>query len=209
MRRIYLIRHAAPAFPGGQRVCLSRTDLPLSPEGVEQGEQLGACFREVELSGVYASPLQRAVETARFLSEAVIPREGLEELGVGSWEGLSFQTIRQQDPVLYQRRGEDPIRHLIPGGEPPPVCRARAMAALTAILRETEGDVAAVSHAGVNRLLLCAALDRDLKEFLTIPQPYGCINILRQEEGELKVEAIGLTPEQFTLGNRKGGLYLV
>ena len=30
MRALYLLRHGTPAFPGGERLCLGRTDLPLA-----------------------------------------------------------------------------------------------------------------------------------------------------------------------------------
>ena len=34
MRDIYLIRHGMPDFPGGARMCLGRTDLPLGRRNV-------------------------------------------------------------------------------------------------------------------------------------------------------------------------------
>ena len=37
MRDIYLIRHGMPDFPGGARMCLGRTDLPLGLRGRLQG----------------------------------------------------------------------------------------------------------------------------------------------------------------------------
>ena len=35
----------------------------------------------------------------------------------------------------------------------------------------------------------------ELREFLTIPQPYGCINCLREDGGVLTVETVGLVPK--------------
>ena len=29
MKKVYLIRHALPDFPGGKRMCIGTTDLPL------------------------------------------------------------------------------------------------------------------------------------------------------------------------------------
>ena len=42
MREIYLIRHGMPDFPGGARMCLGRTDLPLGLRGRLQAALLGA-----------------------------------------------------------------------------------------------------------------------------------------------------------------------
>jgi len=190
MRTIYLIRHGKPAFPGDERLCISSTDLPLAPEGKEQGERLRARFEGISLQGVYSSDLLRAKETAAFLSTSVINLPEFREIGVGAWEGLAFREIRQRFPEEYALRGQDPIRYGIPGGELPEACRDRGLAALNRLLETTDGDIAVVAHAGINRLILCELLGRDLREFLEIPQPYGCINILHEEQGRLSVQTV-------------------
>lgn len=195
MRKIYLIRHGEPAFPAGERICLSQTDLPLSQQGREQGKSLQAYFANVPLMGVYSSDLLRARETAAFLLPQVNALPELRELGVGCWEGLTFREIRARYPELYALRGDDPAEYVMPGGERPEDCRNRAMTALLKLLDEAEGDVAVVAHAGVNRLILCGLLRLELREFLTIPQPYGCINCLREDGGVLTVETVGLVPK--------------
>ena len=195
MRRIYLLRHAEPCLSGTEKRCLSQTDLPLSPVGKLQGVLLRRRFAAIPLHAVYCSPLTRAVETAAFLTAAPCITEGLEELGVGCWEGLSFRQIREEYPELYRLRGEDPIETLIPGGEPPKACLARMRRTLEQLARHTEGDFAVVAHAGANRLLLCDLLQKPLREFLSIPQPYGCINVLREENGMFTVETVGMTAD--------------
>lgn len=193
MRTIYLIRHGAPELPAGERICLSRTDVPLSAEGRRQGELLAAYFADISLAGVYSSDMLRAKETAACLSPRAATISGLQELGVGCWEGLTFREIREQYPELYARRGEDPAKYIMPGGERPADCQERAIHALRRILAETEGDIAVVAHAGVNRLILCRLLGMGLKDFLSIRQPYGCINILQEDGGKLEVKQVAGT----------------
>ena len=194
MRTIYLIRHGAPDFPNGERFCLSRINLHLDAVGRMQGLLLKQWFAEKEVSGVFHSDLLRAQETAVFLSETTMAVEGLQEIGVGQWEGLTFQEIREKFPEIYQRRIKNPIVYRIPGGEAISTCRNRAMRALENLLKETEGDIAVVAHAGVNRILLCELLGRSLKYYLTISQPYGCVNVLQEENGRLSVKEIGIQP---------------
>ena len=194
MRTIYLIRHGEVDFPNGERFCLSRINLHLSPGGRMQGVLLKQWFAEKELSGVFHSGLHRTQETAAFLNEKTTVIEGLQEIGVGQWEGLSFKEIREQYPEIYERRIKNPVVYRIPGGEAISECRNRAMRALEDLLRETEGDIAVVAHAGVNRILLCDLLGRSLKYYLTIPQPYGSVNVLQEEKGRLTVKEIGIQP---------------
>lgn len=194
MRTIYLIRHGEPAFPNGERFCLSKTDLPLSPVGRMQGALLREWLTDKPVSGVYHSESSRAKETAEFLSAAAAAVDGLHEIGVGQWEGLTFREIREQYPELYAARGKNPITSPVPGGEAAAVCRNRAVRALDNLLKSTTGDLAVVAHAGVNRILLCDLLERPLKHYLTIPQPYGCVNILEEDHGKWTVKEIGVQP---------------
>lgn len=152
MKRVYLIRHTLPDFPGGQRMCLGRTDLPLGPEGRAQAEAMAKTLPPV--TRVYSSPLRRAVETARAIGEPVL-LEDLQELSAGEWDGLTFRQIRARFPELYAARGVD-ITLPLPGGEPEEEGLARFRAAMAQAAEEAPGDLAVVSHAGVIRLFLCA-----------------------------------------------------
>lgn len=194
MRKVYLIRHGEPEFPGGKRFCLSKTDLPLSPVGRMQGVLLRAWSADKDLSGVYHSTLTRARETASFLATATAAVPGLEELGMGRWEGLTFREIRERYPALYAARGQNPITNRVPGAEAAAVCRNRAYRALRDLLKSTDGDIAVVAHAGVARILLCDLLGRPLRYFLEIPQPCGCVNVLEEENGKLAVREIAVQP---------------
>ncbi len=194
MKTVYLIRHGEVAFPGGVKRCISGTDLPLSPAGRAQGLALRKYFEDIPLSGVYHSGLLRAKETAALLSPRAEETAGLEELGVGLWEGRTFQEIRTVFPELYQKRGENPERYQIPGGEPLQKCLDRVSRALRTLLERTAGDFAVVAHAGANRLLLCSMLELPLRNFLTIPQPYGCVNLIRAEADNFSVREVGLLP---------------
>ena len=91
MRDIYLIRHGMPDFPGGARMCLGRTDLPLGLRGRLQAALLGAEFAPRGITECFCSALSRSRQTAElmgFASPVIVP--GLEEMDAGDWDGLSF-----------------------------------------------------------------------------------------------------------------------
>ena len=193
MRSICLIRHGEPAFPEGKRVCLGRSDLPLSVQGRLQAA-LSAYFLSSFPSGrLFSSPLLRARETAAFIGEATVCEE-LTELDMGAWEGLAFSEIREKWPKVYRKRGTDPYYTLIPGAEAPGDCTQRMLRCLDALLGKTDGDITIVSHAGAIRSLLCGLHVIQEKDFLTQPLPYGGITLFTFSNGVFTPVYIGKTP---------------
>ena len=108
MRDLYLVRHGQVDFPNNIRRCIGWTDLPLSPKGKRQGQELGKYFRlaTAKQIPVFTSPLKRASETAELLAEGnpVLVEEGLKELNMGEWENIPMS---HQDP---KHPGEDPCK---------------------------------------------------------------------------------------------------
>lgn len=151
MKRVYLIRHAQPDFPEGQRRCLGRTDIPLGNVGMAQAEAMAASLPTV--TAVFSSPLMRAVQTARRIAQDVILMEGLRELDYGQWDGLTFDQIRRQFPALYAAREHDKSL-MPPGSEPPEQGLARFARAMEEAARTSPGDFAVVTHGGVTELFL-------------------------------------------------------
>lgn len=150
MKRVYLIRHALPDFPGGERMCLGRTDIPLGEEGLAQAKAMAQTLPPV--SRVYSSPLRRAVQTAQAIGEPVI-LEGLLELSAGAWDGLTFREIKLRYPELYAARGRDKTLAL-PGGEPAREALPRFRETLEQVARDAPADAAVVAHGGIIALFL-------------------------------------------------------
>lgn len=196
MRNVYLIRHGEPVLPGGEKTCISRTDLALSTVGRMQAALLGEWLKGKNVRRVYHSPLRRTSETARIISREAEAREGLEELDMGVWEGCTFREIRERWPERYTLRGKDPAAYPAPGGESFSACIARAGGTMRQLLEETDGDIAVISHAGVNRLLLSTFATWPLEDVFRVKQPYGCVNILSVEKDAIRVDchALQVTP---------------
>ncbi len=92
--RIYLVRHGATDLIAEDRFAGS-SDVPLSDAGRRQVASLAERLRGEDLDTIYASPLQRTVETARILGVPhglePIAEPGLREIDYGHWEGLRYQ----------------------------------------------------------------------------------------------------------------------
>ena len=200
MRTILLIRHAPADYLNGTSCCLgSRTDVPVTQAGIATAAELAPLLREAEIASVWSSPMLRCRQTAQAMAGGlpvgVVP--GLEELDCGEWDGLSFDEIRSRFPEHYARRGLDPALPP-PGGETPAHAAARALAALHGLAARSQGNLAVVAHAGINRCVLCALLEKPFSGMRTLPQPYLCVNTLRYDGARFAVEAIGISVQKET-----------
>ena len=146
MRKVYLIRHGLPDFPGGKGMCLGTTDIPMGEAGLAQAARMAANLPPV--TAVYSSPLKRAVQTAQAIGMPVVILDGLREMHAGKWDGLTFDQIRQQYPELYAVRGLDQTM-LPPGAEDAEVALVRFREDLQRAAAEAPGDFAVVAHGGI------------------------------------------------------------
>ena len=177
---------------------LGQTDLPLNPRGIAQAARLRQHLAGVGFNRVYASPLQRAHQTATLISGRSAPAvetiEALKEINLGEWEGLTVAEVQRRFPGEYEHRGQQ-LEHVRPrAGESFGDLAARcypALLELAATIGECE-RVLVVAHAGVNRVLLARLSNRPLQEVLTIPQDYCAINLIGADSQGFQVAAINL-----------------
>ena len=146
MKKVYLIRHALPAFPPGTKMCLGTTDIPLGEEGLRQAREMAAVLPPV--TAVFSSPLRRAMQTARAIGMPVTVFSGLREIYAGEWDGLTFDQIRQRYPELYAARGKD-LTLPIPGAEDQEAALVRFRFDMEQAARSAAGDFAVVAHGGI------------------------------------------------------------
>ena len=146
MKKVYLIRHALPAFPGGSRMCIGITDIPLGDAGLAQAKAMAVSLPEV--TAVYSSPLRRAVQTARAIGQPITILSGLREIYAGEWDGLTFDQIRQCYPELYAARALDKTLPL-PGEENQEAATVRFCADMEQAAQKAPGDFAVVAHGGI------------------------------------------------------------
>ena len=66
--KIYAARHGQTEWNALDKVC-GRTDINLTQEGYRQAEMLADSVLECGIQRIYSSPLRRAMETSRVISE--------------------------------------------------------------------------------------------------------------------------------------------
>ncbi len=186
MRKIYIVRHGEPDFPGGIWLCIgSGTDLPLSEKGREQARADAPFFEARPITSLWSSPLIRARETAALMTagrfEAHI-HPGLREADIGKWEGLSPQEIRAKFPGQWEARENDMS---IPpgGGEDFGDAGARFETALRQILSQTRGDIAVATHQAVTCGFFCRVTGTPIARWPVFAHDYGSIHEVHYDGG--------------------------
>ena len=197
MTTIYLLRHGALDGDSRDRF-IGQIDLPLAEAGIRQAQALAKALHNKNIGAIYCSDLLRSKQTAAIISrDASIPIEtngNLREISLGQWEGLSRSEIRSTFPAQYAARGNDIENYRVPGGESFVDCRLRALAAWEEIMNCGSEHVAVVSHAGINRLLLCHLLGMPIANMFRIGQDYGCVNIVGRTNGHISVNLVNGRP---------------
>ena len=146
MKKVYLIRHGLPDFPGGVGMCVGTTDIPMGEKGLAQAAQMAKKLPPV--TAVFSSPLTRAVQTAEAIGLPVTLIHDLRELYAGEWDGLTFPQIRERYPELYAARAND-LTLPLPGAEDHKAGLARFTAAMEQAAQAAPGDLAVVAHGGI------------------------------------------------------------
>lgn len=181
--RLYLVRHGATPLTMEDRFS-GAENVDLSEEGRRQVQHLAVRLANDQITAIYASPLDRTMDTANILGQphklTAAPKDGLREISHGHWEGLSRKEVEKQFPGEYSTWETDPFTYAPEGGESGISVLARALPVIREIVVEHPGEnVLVVSHKATLRLVLSSLLGFDARGYRDrLDQAPACLNIL-------------------------------
>jgi probable phosphoglycerate mutase len=182
MTLLALLRHAPTEWNDAGRL-QGRADPPLS-----QATRLGLTQRCLPhcLAGAcwHASPLRRAVETARALGADPLrldPR--LIELDFGAFEGRRLVDLRRELGAALAKNEARGLDFLPPGGESPRHLREERLKPWLAELSRAGGWHVAVTHKTPIRLMLSLACDWPLIGKPPVRLSWNCLQVFWLEAG--------------------------
>ena len=155
MTTFFFVRHAVTAHTG-QRLSGWMPGIHLSEEGRAQAEAVAQRLARVPIKAVYASPIERTMETAAPIAarhELEVERiPALGEVRFGRWTNRSFKTLTRTK--LWGTVQRWPSGARFPDGETLREVQARAVDAVEALrARHRKRVVCCVSHADVIKLV--------------------------------------------------------
>lgn len=193
MTLISLVRHGQTDWNLAKRIQGS-SDIPLNDTGRAQAEATGRALSVGRFDAVYASPLGRALDTARIIGRhlglgepALLP--AVAERRYGEAEGLTGAEILERWPE------DTPV----PGRETRQEVVERALPALLELgERHTGESIVVVSHGGV-----IGSLARHITDH-AVPGPgevipNGSVHRFVYDDGRLTLDRFNLDPEDHDL----------
>jgi probable phosphomutase (TIGR03848 family) len=181
MTYLFLIRHGENDWVGSDRLAGRTAGVYLNDKGRRQAVQLAERLREQPIGAIYSSPLERCLETAQPLAEAlhlpVTEEAGILEVDYGAWRTGNLKELSKlPDWQLVQRY---PGGFRFPGGETLREVQARSVDALDRIRqRHPKEAVAVFSHGDVIRTTLAYYLGVPLDLFQRIQISTASISLL-------------------------------
>ena len=169
--KLFLIRHGQTDWNLKGKIQGS-CDIELNHTGMKQAEELSNKILEegYKFSKIYSSLQRRAVKTAEILSLATnldyISIEGLEEMNLGKWEGLSWTDVKDKYPMEYEQWYINRRYTRTPRGESYQDLLERVLAVIHKIINENCEDVVIVTHSAVIMSIQCYVTNTPFDEMM-------------------------------------------
>lgn len=172
MTTILLIRHAVNDYVKTGRLAGWTPGVHLNDEGRAQAAALGERLAAVPLDQLYASPLERTMETAEAIRQhqphlTIQQHAGFGEVRYGDWEGREIAALARRK--MWGVVQEYPSRARFPNGETLRGVQHRVVDAVEELaLAHPRQVVAVVFHADLIKLTLAHYLGMHLDNFQRI-----------------------------------------
>lgn len=172
MTQFLLIRHAVNAFVKTHKLAGWTPGVHLSDEGKAQAEALGLRLADAPINQLYASPLERTMETAEAIRQhhphlEIKNHPDVGEVRYGDWEGKTIAELARRK--MWGVVQEYPSRASFPNGETMRGVQVRVVDAIEEMAQRHPGElVAVVFHADLIKMALAHYLGMHLDNFQRI-----------------------------------------
>ncbi|MBW2975722.1 histidine phosphatase family protein [Candidatus Woesearchaeota archaeon] len=154
MQQVFIIRHGQTEW-NLRKKRQGSLDSPLTKKGIEQARIVGNKLLDKGIEAIYSSTLNRAVETARIISEIlnikdVIYDNRLNEICYGILEGRTEDAINSQFSGIMEKRKKNKFLFKLPEGESYLDVKNRVRTLIDDIKKSGIKNVLIVAHRAVN-----------------------------------------------------------
>lgn len=193
--KLILIRHGE-SCGNVQKIFSGFQDVDLTEKGIWQAKRLARRLEGVQVDAVYCSDLKRARHTAEIIFQDrgidIITNSKFREINFGAWEGYTFEEVMSKYGNGMEVKSwleNINVEVSIPQGESLVDLNNRVMTELKRILEEhqradKDKTIGLVCHGGTIRVILCNALNIELKYMWNIEQYSTALNMVDYYDGK-------------------------
>jgi probable phosphoglycerate mutase len=198
MPLLLLIRHGENEYVKTGKMAGHLPGVHLNERGKEQALNLAEALQQVPLKAIYASPLERAVETAEPVAQThrleIQLRPALIDTDVGAWQGRSWKVLRRTKK--WKLVQGSPSRFRFPNGESFLEAQTRIVSCLDEIFasHKPKDIVAVVFHADPIKLAIAHFIGLPLDHFQRLGCDTGSVTFIHVSEGSAHLIRLNQRP---------------
>ena len=172
---LILVRHGE--IPSNvNKIYAGRSPEGLTNKGVIQAKTVAAELKKYKIDAIYSSPIQRAVQTAQIISQAIDVKmyidDSFREMELGLWEGMSEADIPEQYPDEWRIWNTSPHELQLAKRETLEELLDRVLAGIRDIYNNLfGGNVIVVTHVAIIRVLLLWHAEKGLELYKSVHVP--------------------------------------
>ncbi|MEJ5226242.1 MAG: histidine phosphatase family protein [Anaerolineales bacterium] len=193
-----LIRHGENDYVKTGRLAGRTPGVHLNERGRQQAAELAEALRDVPIAALYASPLERAVETAQPIAQArgleIHTLPGLMDTDIGEWQGAELKKLYKLPE--WKTVQQAPSRFRFPGGESFAEQQVRLVSEVERLtkLHAPHEVVALVFHADPIKMVVAYYLGMPLDHFQRLSCNTASVTALHLSERGANLVKHNLTP---------------
>jgi probable phosphomutase (TIGR03848 family) len=192
------IRHGETDYNKKMHLPGRLPDVHLNQKGWQQAKAVADRLADAPIKAIYASPLDRTMETAKMLADAlkleIIPMAGFLETDCGEWQGQSVKKLRRQK--IWQSVQLHPSLFTFPGGESISECQHRTVQAVESLrlIHAPQDLVACFSHADPIKQAIAFYLGLPLDNFQRLVIDPASISVLHISDSGCRLITLNYNP---------------
>ena len=183
MVKVILVRHGETDWNEVRRIQGGNSNTLLNERGRKQAESLALRLKQEKIQAIYASPLQRSLDTAKAIAYYHQLEVGIEpslrEIEVGQLEGVSASELGKRLSEFLTTSIEGKVLPRAPGGESLLEVKERAWDTIKRLIkRHPDGVLVLVSHYFTILTVICSVLGLPLSQIGRLRLSTGGISVI-------------------------------
>lgn len=209
MPTLLLIRHGENEYVKTGKLAGRLPGIHLNERGRKQAEALGEALKDVPITAIYSSPLERAMETAAPIANSrnlkITQNPDLMDTNIGKWQGKSLALLRLKKEWKIVQSA--PSRFQFPEGESFLDLQTRIANVLEGIIKKhnkPKDIIAVVFHADPIKLAVSHFLGLPLDHFQKLSCDTGSLTMLYAGDAGSNLTKLNQRPPFDFLPKEKG-----